>query len=397
MRRVLMLCWLFFSLVFVGCKSSSLQSTTVQAEVPKVISKTTNRKDMACLPGEVRIATPAQHKLEAALVKKKKLHQHLRVIAHVDFPKQAMHHISPQIEGTLVRTYVKVGQKVRKGQRLALIRSSMAGEARMKFLLARIVLSRSQRRVLRAKQLLRMGLGVKKNMSKAVLKLLQAKHQYELAQANLRIIGLVAPSKHGKLSHSSPFVVLRSTQAGTVAGIHKTMGDWVHGKEPTVTVVQDEKLLVSLQLPLKNLPFVGKGTKVQLPCLTSGSVIGRLGGFALRANPRNQSIQGWSILKAPPLCLKAGQILEALLYVSNSGMEEKVVVPESSLQSLGQQKVVFVKTKRMGCFQVRSVIPAFSFRGETVVLFGLHVGEKVVHKGSFYLKSELLREQIESE
>src|SRR4029077_21238912 len=77
-------------------------------------------------------------------------------------------------------------------------------------------------------------------------------------------------------------------------------------------------------------------------------------------------------------------------------LKSTLVVPADALQQVDGQDVVFVKTTP-DHFSVRSVRIGETGNGQVPISDGLKAGEQVVVKGSFLLKSQLLKSTIEGE
>jgi multidrug efflux pump subunit AcrA (membrane-fusion protein) len=78
------------------------------------------------------------------------------------------------------------------------------------------------------------------------------------------------------------------------------------------------------------------------------------------------------------------------------GRRPAVVVPSDAIQQIGDQDVIFVRTAP-GRFSVRPVRVGETAGGKTPVLEGIQAGEQVAVRGSFVLKSQLLKSTLESE
>ena len=65
-------------------------------------------------------------------------------------------------------------------------------------------------------------------------------------------------------------------------------------------------------------------------------------------------------------------------------------MPSSAIQRAGDKTVVFVpRDDETGAFEVREIEAGADINGYTKVIEGLKLGEKVVTKGSFTLKTQL--------
>jgi cobalt-zinc-cadmium efflux system membrane fusion protein len=78
------------------------------------------------------------------------------------------------------------------------------------------------------------------------------------------------------------------------------------------------------------------------------------------------------------------------------GVKASVVVPSDAVQQVDGQDVVFVRIAP-DRFAVRPVRVSETADGKTPVLEGLKPGDEVVVRGSFILKSQLLKSTLENE
>ena len=77
---------------------------------------------------------------------------------------------------------------------------------------------------------------------------------------------------------------------------------------------------------------------------------------------------------------------------------EELVVPAISIQRIGERTVVFLpKEDEPGAFEVREVQIGGEVEEYTRILAGLKLGEKVVTKGSFTLKTQLQKGELGEE
>jgi cobalt-zinc-cadmium efflux system membrane fusion protein len=79
-----------------------------------------------------------------------------------------------------------------------------------------------------------------------------------------------------------------------------------------------------------------------------------------------------------------------------AGRRPVILVPSDAVQQMNGQDTVFVRTAA-DHFTVRAVETGEIADGRTPILHGIREGEQVVIRGSFILKSQLLRSSLENE
>jgi cobalt-zinc-cadmium efflux system membrane fusion protein len=105
-------------------------------------------------------------------------------------------------------------------------------------------------------------------------------------------------------------------------------------------------------------------------------------------------------LKVRVLVPNEGRLLKPEMYaaaeIQRASSRSALFIPEAAAQELNGSRVVFVRTGP-GRFQARAIDIAGTMNGRMEVTAGLKAGEQVVVKGSFVLKSQMLRGSLEEE
>jgi multidrug efflux pump subunit AcrA (membrane-fusion protein) len=74
---------------------------------------------------------------------------------------------------------------------------------------------------------------------------------------------------------------------------------------------------------------------------------------------------------------------------------QELVVKSEAIQRDGEKTIVFVpKEDEPGAFEVREVEIGGEFEGYTAIKSGLELGESVVTKGSFVLKTQMQKGEL---
>ena len=101
-------------------------------------------------------------------------------------------------------------------------------------------------------------------------------------------------------------------------------------------------------------------------------------------------------LQNPGGRLKAGMFVEVGFQAgTGTGEGQELVIKEEAVQRVGERTVVFIpKETEENAFEVREVQVGAVRDGYARVLEGLKLGERVVTKGSFALKTQLMKGEI---
>lgn len=121
---------------------------------------------------------------------------------------------------------------------------------------------------------------------------------------------------------------------------------------------------------------------------------GRISNLGQELDPSTRAMQVRIELENRENRLRPEMLANADLPIGRS--KATLVVPSDALQQVGDETVVFVQTGA-GRFSVRPIRAGEAADGKTPVLEGLKAGDAVVVRGSFILKSQLLKSTLEGE
>jgi multidrug efflux pump subunit AcrA (membrane-fusion protein) len=138
----------------------------------------------------------------------------------------------------------------------------------------------------------------------------------------------------------------------------------------------------------------GQTVTVSVPGLPGESFVGTIANLGQELDPQTRMMPVRISLPNANLRLKPEMLATADLPIGSSA--PRVLVPSDAVQQVSGQDVVFVKTAA-DRFVLRAVRIGPTTGGRTPILEGLKAGEQIVTKGSFVLKSHLLRTSIEGE
>lgn len=287
--------------------------------------------------------------------------------------------IQPQVDGNLVRLYVRSGQHVQAGQVMmeidpakqeATVASSKATEQQK---LA--VFQYNQIEVERQRKLFDQGVTSRDAFD-------QAEQAYKNSQADYESAVAATQSQRKQLGYyhiGAPF-------DGIVGDVPVHLGDYVSATTMLTTVDENRDLEVYVYIPAEKVTQIRKG----LPIVVVDNQENVLEKTAIDfVSPQvDNGLQG-ILVKAPVHAdlgkLRNLQQIKARVVWTTSSIP---VVPVLAVTRLGGQTFVYVATNQGGKYvaQQRPITVGDTVGNDYAVLSGLHNGEKVIVSGTQFLQ-----------
>jgi cobalt-zinc-cadmium efflux system membrane fusion protein len=110
-------------------------------------------------------------------------------------------------------------------------------------------------------------------------------------------------------------------------------------------------------------------------------------------NPNTRTIEARVEIPNPDGRLRPGMFARAMIVSSMSKGKKVLVVPQDAIQHIDEKPVAFVE-EQPGTYEKRTVTLGAEDDPYVEILDGVKDGERVVTKGSFYLKSIVLGEKL---
>jgi len=139
---------------------------------------------------------------------------------------------------------------------------------------------------------------------------------------------------------------------------------------------------------------VGQGAFVTLPGSEDLRFPGRISNLGQQFDPETRVMQVRIELNNPANRLRPEMLANAEIPVG--GGKTALLVPSDAVQQVNGQDVVFVRSAA-DRFSAHPVIVGETSGGKTPILEGIKAGDQIVVRGSFIMKSQLLKSALESE
>ena len=304
--------------------------------------------------------------------------------------------VSPRVSGVVKELFVDWGDHVKKGQKLAILDSIELGEVRANYKKAMAMLRMAKKNYSREKTLYKQKISSTKHF-------LEAENAYEQARIELKALKeklILMGQQEGDIQgiaedHVSSLFILSAPFDGTVIEKNVAIGELKDAFTPIVTISDLTNLWVWFDIYEKDIPIVFRGNKVMISVASypDEQFEGLVTYIGATVDEKTRTVKVRAEVDNRHEKLKPGMFAKVLLLHQSETMNSSPVVPVETVQTDGQKHFVFVPLKE-GYFLKRDVVIGAGVDGYVKVISGLSRNDKVVVKGSFLLKSELMKEKF---
>lgn len=305
-----------------------------------------------------------------------------KIVADAD----RMAHVVPKVAGTVTEARKNLGDTVEKGETLALIESREMAEAVADHLAAK-----------RAEELARTTFNREKGLwdkkITAEQDYLNAKNAHQEAQIRLDLTRqkLQALGHDGAIGSNgnARFHELKAPFAGRVIARELTLGEYVDTTHSAYTIADLSVVWVETAIAPGDLPFVKEGQ----PATVNGKAQGKLIFVSPAIDPETRAAKAIIELENADGQWRPGEFANAA--IATSAQEAEIMLPKEALQTIENQKVVFIRTDQG--FEKRIVSTGREDSRHVEILSGVAFGEPVAVANTFTLKAELGKAEAEHE
>ncbi len=337
--------------------------------------------------------------------------QMLRVSGRIALADNRTWRVGVRTDGLVMIVNAGLGDYVRKGQILARYHADEVREARAQYRtavadLARLeaASSQAQRKYDRAQKLLSLKAGSIQQVEDTRQEMVSAQSALKGGQIavdrvkdqledDLRVPADPPPGTPAEIADDVPILAPAS---GYIIEKFVTPGKTVQPSTDTFLIgdLSQVWMLASVRQEQLAELRVGQSATVNLQGTTGQSFTGKITNLGQELDPATRAMQVRIVLNNPSNRLRPEMLATAEIPVGER--KPVLIVPSDAVQQIDGQDVVFVRTAA-DRFTVRPVHTGQTAGAKTPVLDGLKAGEQIVVRGSFTLKSQLLKSTMESE
>lgn len=315
----------------------------------------------------------------------------LRMAARVEADETRIARVSAPLTGRIIDLAVVEGQMVKRGQMLAVLRSTELPDAQFGYLKAFTQQQLADRAVTRAKRLLEAGVIGEAELQRREAELVQANAEINALHDQLRALGMteeeiVRVEKTRKVNSTMPVV---ASIEGTVMERRLTIGQMAQSAETIFVLADLSSVWLVADVPEQTAGGLvpGKVVEAEISALPGEKIFGTLSFVSAIVNPETHTVRARMVLPNPKRAYKPAML--ATMTMQDTAERERVV-PISAIVRENNEDFVFVQTGG-DAFQLRRVLIGEEYGLERVLEGGVRAGEKIVLDGAFHLNNERKR------
>lgn len=340
--------------------------------------------------------------IETVAVIRQSLDESLVATGRIQINQDASARVGSPVEGRVTRVLATVGDRIRAGQPLVYIHSHELVAARADYEKAKTGVTRAEKNLQyaqaeleRANRLLEAKAISQREQLRAVADVTAAQAELEQARAELR---RTEEFLHhlGASPEAEEEVTVRAPMAGVVLQRNVTVGAVVSPADDLMVIADLSTLWVVAEVPERQAAFVRLRQPVEITVAAFPDVRfpGRVVYIGELLDPQTRTVQVRCAVENRHQQLRPE--MYATIHIGVGRTPPVLVVPSEAIQELRGERVVFVD-RGAGRFEKRLVETGRTVGGLTEIVRGLEIGQRVVTRGSFLIKSELLKGTIEEE
>jgi cobalt-zinc-cadmium efflux system membrane fusion protein len=309
--------------------------------------------------------------------------------------------ISPRVVGFLRQVRVDLGQAVRQGDVLAVVDSAEVSAAKAQLLTSHAAAKLAQTAYDRTKSLTQSGAVASKMELESLTALNQAQANAMDAEQRLRNLRFDEAGMARILAtrDTKNLLDVISPIDGSVVLRHAVQGEAVQPTSQLFAVADTTKMWLWIDVYESDIAKVAPGQAVSFtisgtdPAGEGLAFVGMVTWVGTEVNSTTRTTRIRAELSNPNGRLRANQFGQAEIQVGKE--HQATVVPKQAVQRKDNVDLVFLPEGEPGSFRAQRVVTRPTDRNDLVeVAWGLKPGQRVVTKGAFLLKTEIMKGAI---
>ncbi|NPV10413.1 MAG: efflux RND transporter periplasmic adaptor subunit [Ignavibacteria bacterium] len=302
------------------------------------------------------------------------------------------------IQGRVHKVFVNVGDYVKTGQVLMQIEGLEIGQLKGNYLKAKANLDFAEQEYKRQKTLFEQNVGSQKNYLTAKAEYEKALAEFNAEDKKIHSVGL----SHEDIEningneHTSGLLTIKSPIDGIIVERNVVIGQFVETNTNAFRIINTNSVWADGQIYEKDiLKISGKPTiEFFSSSIPNQTFKGKVIYIGQVVDEHTRTIKIRAEIQNTASKLKPNMFGEMLIPISSEA--KGIVIPSESVIKDNNESYVFV-VENDSTFRKQIVQIGVELNQMVEVIKGLKPGDKVVTKGAFFLKSEMMKESLGEE
>jgi cobalt-zinc-cadmium efflux system membrane fusion protein len=298
--------------------------------------------------------------------------------------------VTPLVGGRVVRVSAELGDRVRRGQALALVYSPELADARTKYVAAKAMLEAHDRELQRTQKLVEIGAASRQELERIYAEHAAQTAEVESARARLQLLGGTGDDPEGKAE--SAIATVAAPIDGVVTERHANQGLNVDPTVKLFSIVDLSTVWIVADVYEKDFVRVREGAPatVTVAAYPGLSLRGRVSYIDPQLDTSTRTAKARIEVANPRGDLRLGMYTDVAIETGQG--TAAVSVPKDAIQHVADRQVVYVTMPGEPTrFIEREVRLGDSSSDVVEVVSGVRAGDAVVSKGSFFIRAEAER------
>ncbi len=290
--------------------------------------------------------------------------------------------LDARADGTITRITKTLGDRVARGETVALIESAQAAQYSSDIASARARLTQAQANYDREKRLFDANVTARQDLEAAQTQLSVARADLQRARSTAAAAGVTGG---GTIAITSPI-------AGRITDSPAVLGAFVTAGTELMEVVDPSRVQVEAAIPLSDVSRVASGDRATI-VIGSQEIGGRIRSITPALDPSSRAATAIVIPDQLIPALQADAFVELRIASASDSDPNAISVPEVAVQTIEGRSVVFVREG--DAFEPVEVRTGARSAGLITIISGLEAGAIIASENAFLLKAELGKSEAE--
>jgi cobalt-zinc-cadmium efflux system membrane fusion protein len=360
---------------------------------PAKVEASQNQKDKRIFISEDILKT---HPLSIIKIRERGFYEEIILPGKVSYDLENLANVGSRVTGRITEVFVKEGDQVRQGSRLATISSVELSNAQSNYLKSKVRLEALKIQAQRANELYEKKIISSREFEIANMEYKTVKTEMDTSYNTLEIFGLTKSEIQGLESGSQKQqnLTIRSPIHGTVTNRKAVNGEAVNIEENLFVIADLRRLWILLDVYEKDLYSVKIGAEATVTTL--GDKPETVKAYVAHVSEVIDQVKHTAEIRLEvnngESKLKPGQTISAKVQglISGSKSRKIMVVPAEAVHKIEGKSVVFAMNAD-GSFEALDVVTGEAIDDDIEIKSGIPLDKNIVSEGSFVLKSEFLK------